>query len=79
MRDIIAVTKCLIQIRILGLIGVQTVCKRYLRNEFNFWNVNGSINTLGLIQSKCSSRGFTLTLQETRSIHDSMNIRKLNL
>ena len=32
-----------------------------LRNEFNFWNVHGIMNTLGLLQSK-------LTLQETQSI-----------
>ena len=49
----------------------------YLRNEFNFWNVHGVINTLGLLQSKWSQKGFTLTLQETRSIHDSMNISKM--
>ena len=30
-----------------------------LRNEFEFWNVHGIMNTLGL-------------LQETQSIHDSM-------
>ena len=29
------------------------------------------------MQSKYSLKGFTLTLQETRSIHDSMNIRKI--
>ena len=46
-----------------------------LRNEFNFWNVHGIINTLGILQSKCS--GFTLTLQETRNIHDSRNIPKI--
>ena len=46
-----------------------------LRNEFNFWNVHGMMNTSGLLQSKWSPKasGFTLTLQETRSIHDSMN------
>ena len=42
----------------------------YLRNEFNFWNVHGIMNTSGLLQS------FALTLQETQSIHDSMNIPK---
>ena len=31
------------------------------------------MNTSGLVQSK----GFTLTLQETRRIHDSMNILKI--
>ena len=36
----------------------------YLRNEFNFWNVRGIMNTLGL-------------LQEIQSIHDSMNITKI--
>ena len=30
-----------------------------------------------LLQSKWSLKGFTLTLQETRSIHDSMNIPKI--
>ena len=47
----------------------------YLRNEFNFWNVHGIMNTLGILQSK----GFTLTLQETRSIQDSMNIPKIEV
>ena len=49
----------------------------HLRNEFNFWNVHGIMNTSGLVQSKWSPKGFTLTLQETRSIHDSMNIPKI--
>ena len=35
------------------------------------------MNTSGLMQSKLSPLGFTLTLQETRSIHDSMNIQKI--
>ena len=48
------------------------------------------MNTSGLVQSKWSPKGFTLTLQETRSnlgftltlqetrsIHDSMNIQKI--
>ena len=35
------------------------------------------MNTSGLLQSKWSPKGFTLTLQETRSIHDSMNITKI--
>ena len=37
------------------------------------------MNTLGLLQSKWSPKGFTLTLtlQETQSIHDSMNIQKI--
>ena len=42
----------------------------YLRNEFNFWNVHGIMNTSGLLQSK-------LTLQETQSIHDSMKRSKI--
>ena len=29
-------------------------------------------NTSGLLQSKWNPKGFTLTLQETRGIHDSM-------
>ena len=48
---------------------------KYLRNEFIFWNVHGIMNTSGLVQSKLSR--FTLTLQETRSIHNSMNIPKI--
>ena len=35
------------------------------------------MNTLGLLQSKWSLKGFTSTLQETRIIHDSMNIQKI--
>ena len=35
------------------------------------------MNTSGLLQSKLSPKGFTLTLQETQSIHDSMNIPKI--
>ena len=46
----------------------------HLRNEFNFWNVHGIMNTSVLVQS---NSGFILTLQETRSIHDSMNIPKI--
>ena len=48
----------------------------YLRNKFNLWNVHGIMNTSGDLQSKLSLKGFTLTLQETRSIHDSMNFPK---
>ena len=48
-----------------------------LRNEFDFWKVHAIMNTLGLLQSKWSLQGFTLTLRETRSIHDSMNIPKI--
>ena len=46
----------------------------HLRNEFNFWNVHGIMNTLGLLQSKW---GFMLTLQNTRGIHNSINIPKI--
>ena len=35
------------------------------------------MNTLGLLQSKWKPKGFMLTLQETRSIHDSMNLLKI--
>ena len=35
------------------------------------------MNTSDLVQSKWSPKGFTLTLQETRSIHESMNIPKI--
>ena len=35
------------------------------------------MNTSGLVQSKWSPKVFTLSLQETRSIHDSMNIQKI--
>ena len=31
----------------------------------------------GLVQSKWSPKGFTLTFQETRNIHDSMNLPKI--
>ena len=45
----------------------------YLRNKLNFWSVHGIMNTLDLLQSKRSPKGFMLTLQENQSIHDSMN------
>ena len=35
------------------------------------------MNTSGLVQSKWSPNGFTLTFQETWSIHYSMNIPKI--
>ena len=35
------------------------------------------MNTSGLLQSKWSPKVFTLTLKETQSIHDSMNIPKI--
>ena len=35
------------------------------------------MNTSALLQSKWSQKGFTLTLQETWIIHDSMNIPKI--
>ena len=38
-----------------------------LRNKFNCWSVHEIMNSLG----------FTLTLKETRSIHDFMNIPKI--
>ena len=47
--------------------------KCLLRNEFNFSNVHGIMNNSNLLQSNC----FTLTLQENGSIHDSMNIPKI--
>ena len=37
---------------------------QYLRNEFEFWKDHGIMNTTGLLQSKRSPKGFTLTLQE---------------
>ena len=35
------------------------------------------MNTSDLLQSKWGPKGFTLTLHETRSIHDFMNIPKI--
>ena len=49
----------------------------YLRNKFSFLNIHGIMNTLGLLQSKRNPKGFTITLQETRSIHDSMKRSKI--
>ena len=51
----------------------------HLKNEFDFWKVHGIMNTSGLLQSKENPKGFTLTLQETRSIHDSMDLPKIEL
>ena len=44
--------------------GLSNMSVSGLFNKFNFWNVRGIMNTSGLLQS--------LTLQETRSIHDSL-------
>ena len=46
-------------------------CRKILK-KYNlfFWNLHGIMNTSGLLQSE-------LTLQETRSIHDSMNRPKI--
>ena len=41
---------------------------------FDFWNLHGIMNTSGLLQSKWRPKGLTLTLPDTRRIHDSMNI-----
>ena len=57
-----------------GLLVIDTIL--YFRNEFNFLNVLGIIKSSGLLQSKW---GFALTLQDTQSIHDSINIPKLNI
>ena len=45
--------------------------------KVNVKPVHGIMNTSGLLQSKWSPKGFTLTLQDTRSIHDSMNLPKI--
>ena len=51
----------------------------YLRNKFNFWSVHGIMNTSGRLQNKSSQKGFALTMQVTRCVHDSMTGQKLNL
>ena len=45
---------------------------RFLRNKFDFWNVHGIMNTSDLLLRRAS-----LTSQETRSIHDSMDRPKI--
>ena len=50
-----------------------------LGNKLNFWYVPGIMNTLGRLQSKSSQKGFTLTMQVTRCVHDFMTGQKLNL
>ena len=49
----------------------------HLRNKFDFWNVHGIMNTLSLLQSKGSPKRFMITVQEIRSINDSMNRPKI--
>ena len=49
----------------------------HLRNEFDFWKVHGILNTSGILQSYREARMASLTLQETRSIHDSINLPKI--
>ena len=46
-----------------------------MSNKFNYWFVHEIMNTAGLLQSLQVS----LTLQETLSIHDSMNIPKIEI
>ena len=58
---------------------ITSLASAYLRNEFDFWKVHGIMNNSGLLQSKWSPNGFTLTLQETWNIDDSMNIPKIEL
>ena len=57
--------------------GYNYATKVHLRNEFNFRNVHGIMNTSDLMQSKWNTKRASLTLQETRIIHDSMNIPKI--
>ena len=49
-------------IGLLLLVSVIQICHS-LRNEFDIWKVHGIMNTSGLLQSKWSPLGFTLTLQ----------------
>ena len=49
-----------------------------LRNKFDFWNVHRIMNTW--VSCKVNAKpSFALTLQETRSIHDSMKRPKIEL
>ena len=73
---------CLVSVNVMWLflnvpwVGLQCVIvvfPDHLRNKFDFWNVHGIMNTSGLLQIKSRPKGFTITLQETRSIHDSIN------
>ena len=43
------------------------------------YDVHGIMNTLVLLQSKGSPKGFVLTLHGTRSFHDSMNIPQIEI
>ena len=45
-----------------------------ISNKFNFWSVHGIMNTSGVLQSQREPLCASLTLQETRSIHDCMTI-----
>ena len=48
-----------------------------ISNKFKFWNVHGIMNTSGLLQSWCEALQPSLTYLETRCVHDSMNIPKM--
>ena len=51
----------------------------HLRNEFDFWNVHGIMNTSGLLQSYPEAkRGFTITLQETQVFMIPRTFQKMN-
>ena len=43
----------------LPILPTQNIFWVYLRNEFNFWNVHGIMNTSGLLQSKWSPKPWT--------------------
>ena len=57
------------------LVSTNVILKKYIQ----FWLVHGIMNNSGLLQSKWSVKVFTLSLQETRCVHDSVNRPKLNL
>ena len=61
----------------LKIIPFQNLWPVSLSNEFDFWYGHGIMNTSGLLQSNWRPKGFTLILQETWSIHDSINIPKI--
>ena len=43
----------------------------------SFWMVHGIMNISGLLQNYHEALWASLTLQETRSIHESMNLPKI--
>ena len=71
--------KCLVSLNFLysHILLLRLYISETFKKWIHFLKVHGIMNTPGLVQSKWGPKGFMLTLQENRSIHDSMNLPKI--